>query len=302
MLKTNRKASCYKENKMNSIIRHNRKTRAFTIIELLTVMSIIVILIGLLVPALNKVRQYAKTVRQKAQFHSMDAAIELFNNEFDGYPPSNALDESNASYCGAMKLCEAMMGRDLLGFHPRSVFRQDGKDRALNPVYLPDSDNLKARKGPFLPLESANAYKLIDIYGQGNTGNFLADTFVLCDVFTRQFNTGTKAGMPILYYRADPTGSFHDPNVASTPQDNRGNIYNYWDNMELLGLGKPWESGTLSKHKLADKKVFYECTRSDRIQYPSRPYRDSSYILISAGFDGEYGTADDVYNFEWKAR
>ena len=79
---------------MKPTVSQAQPRRAFTIVELLTVMSIIVILIGLLVPALNKVKRYATDVRQKAQLHSMDAAIELFNSEFDGYPPSSALDSA----------------------------------------------------------------------------------------------------------------------------------------------------------------------------------------------------------------
>jgi hypothetical protein len=253
---------------------------------------------------LNKARKYAMTVQQKAQFHSMEAAIELFNSEVQEYPPSGAVDETGAPYCGAMKLCEAMMGRDLLGFHPSTVYRQDGMDRAGRAVYQPNPDNLKARMGPYLPLESANAIMLKDIYGSGNTGQFPEDLYVLCDVFEKRRDTGDKVGMPILYYKADTTGTLHDPNGTATPTpvDNMGFIYNYWDNQMLLSLGKPGEqSGSAAaKHKLSDMNWFYECTRSDKIKNPPRPYKDSSYILISAGYDAEYGTADDVYNFDWK--
>jgi len=290
---------------MKSVARTTRNRKAFTIVELLTVMSIIVILIGLLVPALNKAKKYAMTVQQKAQFHSMEAAIELFNSEIQEYPPSGAVDESGAPYCGAMKLCEAMMGRDLLGFHPNTVYRQDGTDRAGRVVYQPNPDNLKARMGPYLPLESANAVMLKDIYGSGNTGQFPENLHVLCDVFEKRRDTGVKCGMPILFYVADQAGTFHDPNSGATPTpvDNMGFIYNYWDNQILLSLGKPGQqSGTAAaKHKLSDMNWFYECTRSDKIVNPPRPYKASSYILISAGYDGEYGTADDVYNFDWKA-
>jgi len=43
------------------------KKVGFTIIELLTVMSIIIILIAMLVPSLNAVRRYARVVMQKGQ-------------------------------------------------------------------------------------------------------------------------------------------------------------------------------------------------------------------------------------------
>ena len=215
---------------MTTIARQPKKRAAFTIVELLTVMSIIVILIGLLVPALNRVRIYAKTVRQNAQFHSIEAAIELFNNEFEGYPESGGLDMTGASYCGAMKLCEAMMGQDLLGFHSNSTFRADGFDASgavdLYPPIAPATVDLSPRKGPFLPAESADAVEIQEIW-PGAVGSFLATSRVLCDVYTRKLTSGRKVGMPILYFRADARGRFHDPAlIGGGPGAPTENIYN----------------------------------------------------------------------------
>jgi hypothetical protein len=67
-------------------------------------------------------------VKQKAQLKSIEAALELFNYEYANYPPSDANDVTGAAYCGAMKLAEAMMGQDLMGFHPKSAFLADGLD------------------------------------------------------------------------------------------------------------------------------------------------------------------------------
>ena len=300
---------------MKPIVKQARRRRAFTIIELLTVMSIIVILIGLMVPALNKVRRYARDVQQKAQFNAINAAVELFSNEFDGYPPSTALDGNNQPYCGSMKLCEALMGQDLLGFHSNSIFRRDGMDAtATQSLYPPNIDtipavlrdnNLKARKGPFIQAENANAWRMQDIYGT-NVGTFLGTTFVLCDVYARPMKNGQKTGMPLLYYKADTANSYHDPNIASSMSatNSQGNIYNYYDNQTLIQLGKPWQaagaSGVSATHQLADPQRFYKNTRSEQVRTTMRPFRSDTFILISAGWDGEYGTADDICNFEWK--
>ena len=296
---------------MKPNVKQAGRKRAFTIIELLTVMSIIVILIGLLLPAMSKIRRYAAYVRQKAQLHSIDAAIELYNNEFEGYPESNALDPTGAEYPGAMKLCEAIMGQDLLGIHTNSVFRADGFDAAANNDLYPDNIGglapdardaiLKQRKGPFLQTENANAYRLEDIYGASTT--LLPQQFVLCDVFERSMASGKKTGMPILYFKADTANNQHDWQAPATSAvDRNGNIYNCYDNMELLNLGKPWEStsGTTTAHKLADPRQFYWNTTNHKIDTLLRPYKSDMFILLSAGWDGEYGTADDVYNFPWK--
>lgn len=294
---------------MKPITKRPNQKAAFTIVELLTVMSIIIILIGLLVPALNMVKQYARRVRQKAQFHSIDVAMELFNNQWEGYPNSDAKDETGTDYCGALKLCEAMVGQDLMGFHPNSHFRSDCTDGGTPPVDLyatptngfdpatDDPENLKVRK-MYLQLENVHAYRLWNIYS--NTAPFQQDLFVLCDVYNqvRNIDTGKKIGMPILYYKANTSNTKHDPNSLPSAWDNdNGNIYNYFDNDELVSLPLPW-APTKQHPMFTDPTIFYEMTRDKKISIESgRPNRADSYILISAGPDGEYGTSDDVFNF-----
>lgn len=283
---------------MKSIVKKSDKKAAFTIVELLTVMSIIVILIGLLVPALNEVRKYAKNVKQKAQFHAIGVALEFFNGEFQAYPDSSANGPDGNPYCGAMKLGEAMVGKDLLGFHPDSVFNSNGQDFSGRQLYNAANSDLSARK-TYLDLDNANAYRIQEIYGASNIGSFDGESIVLCDVFGQVMSTtGQRIGMPILYYKAHPARLLHD--VA----DPDNSIYDYRDNQQLVLLGKPWDTG--SGHKLATEGTtpgarFYENTWNEKVTV-RKPFNKDTYILISAGSDGEYGTADDICNFDFKYR
>jgi len=93
-------------------MRAKGKKTGFTIVELLTVMSIIIILISLLLPSLAAVRRYAKDVRQHGQFHDIENCLEMFSIDYDGYPDSSWSDIDGDSYCGAMKLCEAILGQE----------------------------------------------------------------------------------------------------------------------------------------------------------------------------------------------
>ena len=106
---------------------------------------------------------------------------------------------------------------------------------------------------------------------------------------------GKKVGMPILYYKADISKTAHDVNDPNNPE----NIYNYKDNHALLALGVPGKPG--EKHPLyEDPKIFYEITKNAKIKTQSRPHRADTYVLLSAGWDGLYGTPDDIANFEFK--
>ncbi len=310
---------------MKSTAKQSRKRAAFTIVELLVVMSIIMILMGILLPAFNKAKQYARKVEQTAQFKSIDVGLELYRGEFEGYPDSDGEDAgSYNNYPGAMKLAEAMMGQDLLGFHPSSRFDKEGQDAAgidlyfnCNPPPTPPTplyiENMRARKGPYLNLENANPYSLLDLYGAGNFDQLGGPTcdpnfgIVLCDEYKRIRNTrtGKRVGSPILYYKADISSTTHDDTSVPTA---RLSIYNCQDNQELIDLGIAWDLASGFVHPMADGgtdpdgnpaewEIFYRMTRDEKIDVTPRPKMVDSYILISAGYDGLYGTRDDIFNF-----
>jgi hypothetical protein len=231
---------------------------------------------------------------QGSQIYAVEDALDAFSREFRVLPPSEAHDVAGSPYCGAMKLVEAVTGRDMRGCHIRSAFRADGLDPDGVTLYPadPDEGNLDARRGPYLPHSERKIFRLADIYGKGKTGPLAEDALVLCDAFRRKRPSGEKTGMPLLYYRANLSGTAHDPN-GSNP------IYDYRDNAALVALGVPGKPE--AQHPLAEPKRFYLNTQDVNSPAPV-PVRRDSYILISAGPDGLYGTADDICNFEWRYR
>jgi len=264
-------------------------------VELLAALGIVALLIGLLIPALNVVRRIAKETKQKAQFTAIELALEAFKKDYGDYPGSDwAL---GSDYCGTQKLTEALLGWDLLGFHPKSDFRSNGRND--NGVFIYDANNpifFDQRRGPYLELATTNAFRLgnISIRYPGmfnNTRPLAPNTFVLCDVFgTKKVMLANgetvRAGAPILYYRANTSGK--------TIRE----IYNVLDNDALINI-KQTADGKI--HPLADTGnqylYFYEYIRDPKISARPWPYRPDSCILISAGVDGLYGTGDDIRNF-----
>ena len=315
--------------------------KGFTIIELLTVLSIIIILISILVPGMNRARIFAKKVTQKGQFNEISKGLELFRNDHqETYPDSGAADTDPAGpygYCGAMKLCEAMLGQDGMGFHPSSKFFADATTSGTDPLSTPDiypfdlcdkkdpadyTDPLRANlreRAKYLESDNIRASRLQDMYTWNlstSSANFYAPVVsfedgasvyhnaVITDVYLRAVSRcgGAKLGMPVLYYKADSSKLVHDPCFFNTalPQYATSNpsIYNFDDNHGLIKLGCPWESAAnVNPHPMLDPLVFYKAITNKKVTSTPRPHNEDGYILISAGYDGLYGTRDDVFNF-----
>src|SRR6188768_4294737 len=62
------------------------RRRAFTTIELLVVIGIIVALIGILIPVVGKVRESAKATDTAAWIQQLSGAIESYHSDFRSYP------------------------------------------------------------------------------------------------------------------------------------------------------------------------------------------------------------------------
>jgi len=280
-----------------------RKELGVTMVEIMTVVAIIAILVGLLIPAVSMVRRTAKETQQKVQLTAIDVGLTAFKNDYGDYPPSDTSVGGGLFYCGAQKLAEALVGRDMRGFDPNSKW--DVNDVAYN------IQGLGNRRALYLDPDTTHAFRLgavgnePGLYEAAKVGRLAPDTFVLCDVYARNkvlipdgtVVKETKLGSPILYYKADPSRKVS------------GEIYDYSDNDQFIFLKEvngeqksPWGMGAGSQAQAVDN--FHRFIRDPRVplldlQNPRSgwPHRPDSYILVTAGADGIYGTSDDICNF-----
>jgi prepilin-type N-terminal cleavage/methylation domain-containing protein len=261
---------------------HNKS--GFTLVELLTVLAIITMLIGLMVPSLNMARKFAKETKQKAQLSTIGAALTAFRGDYGDYPPSDTTSHRDTpppprwrpNYSGAQKLCEAMLGWDLMGFHPRSGWRADGLSSDYSVVYDASPLSISERRGRYLELATIDAYRV----ASGLEG--LYDPAAI--------SGNLDGNPPILYFRANTAGQ----SITE--------IYNHEDNLSLI-LTKQANDG--GNHPLTNPVYFYGNSPAEvgyiqdsKVLPNIWPHRPDSYLLISAGADGLYGTNDDVCNFD----
>jgi type II secretory pathway pseudopilin PulG len=314
---------------------NNRK--AFTIVELLTSVIIIALLLGILLPSISMVRTKSKETAQKAQFATIDMALEAFKQDYGDYPPSDRYEgvpiTPSRIYCGAQKLTEAVLGWDLAGFHPKTNWRRDGYTGTGVPTggidaYDPcrtDADptrTLKERRGPYLEAAKTPVFRLgtsssaanDGLYNPATNANFAVfdstvPNYVICDVFgvkKLSIPHGTQmvtvtAGTPVLYYKANTNFKV----FTCFPKDAPISMYNYTDNIRLINLGilpNATKPHTLS----AAINEAYFCAPEYKIADPRVPVlptgerwpnKPDTYILLSAGADHEFGTNDDILNF-----
>jgi prepilin-type N-terminal cleavage/methylation domain-containing protein len=126
-----------------------------------------------------------------------------------------------------------------------------------------------------------------------------------------------RVGTPVLYFKANSSSkTFRNrvdkPETSIDDTDYRKWIYNYEDNQLMFDLEVMDEPAKIhlydidNPHPKVPSKdghdYFYEKitnpnAESDNPEY-FRPYNPRTFMLISAGWDGIFGTNDDITNFK----
>ncbi len=86
------------------------RRRAFTLIELLTVIAVIGILAGILIPTVGAARKAAVKSKSRAQMTGYATAIAQFKSQYGYYP--TGLTDAGASISGEDEFIIALSGRD----------------------------------------------------------------------------------------------------------------------------------------------------------------------------------------------
>lgn len=225
---------------------HSRRRSGFTLVEMLVVIGVIVMLVGILLPAVNKAYTYAVRSHMQQNIQSIKSALESYKTDHSNYPLIDYTDTqlATANYAGAVVLCWALVA-------PGNT-AQDGSGNYSSGTDLPAPGFSIVPKGqvygPYLMVDN---FKLMT--DAGMTTNVPGPYPPTSPPNEPNWYLSDRYGHPILYFKANKSADIYNTNypgfVADWTPSNSANpapLYNLHDNEGSATYPALWWAGEAS--------------------------------------------------------
>jgi prepilin-type N-terminal cleavage/methylation domain-containing protein len=200
------------------VMQRSSSSKAFTIIELLVVVSIIALLVGILLPAIGKARDQAQLTRSQANVKQISTAAFTYASEWADRQPT-FISDNMASYGDSAEEAFTEYGNQVPGGHPWIWLGYGQSAAGAGVVYG------YAPLGSSATIERTSVFQPIDFVGTATANDEKRmGSFRLVQV--RAVNTYVN-------------GRFYDP-VYYAPKDTAviNSVEQVWDNAnEFVALG-----------------------------------------------------------------
>jgi prepilin-type N-terminal cleavage/methylation domain-containing protein len=311
--------------------------RGFTLVELLAVIAIISLLIGLLIPAVGKIRALAKQTTTANLIKNVGQGCEMFHGDMDRYPRSRGVNPFEGSssvvwLSGAQWAALELMGADLQGYvlKQKDVYYDSQAPDGITEAdwldwYALEPNAEFNRFGPYVSTDgkvTQTPEQYARSFGQDN--GWLPDELNPDNgaAGSSDWNNGRLPffidgfEFPVLYYAANvqSTQAFSDAdgigqyeqgdNVAFTGNESGIDGFDFAETGDEHPMrNRGWSSADATARPddesfagaVYDRALFDQTRRGTAGKV--WPHRPDTFILISPGQDGLYGTSDDITNF-----
>ena len=311
---------------MPSVIRRRGANRGFTLIELLVVIGIICILLGILLPVVSTMRKKAQQTDTAAEITKLATAINNYYQDYRAYPGplpdsmcwgyqnspqttnltgvqySNYLTTSENLVLGLLGGIQApaSVGATSFTYNPSLVGKGPQSLNYLSPAQ--NSAYFDVNPNTELPTNSSSTNPY-NSWCQATGGIYAKWTLCVPEFLDHYSNPH-----PILYLRAQAgaRGSICDQNQGGTgtspSQYYSTEMQTYWvvySSTTLLS-NPTFVTNTTSPFSTPDANNSNVPLYQTALSYFQNPNiagtarAQDAFILISAGYDGIYGTTDDI--------